>query len=71
MSASDPDQRTAGSLPIAPDAAAAPLQDVGADGRAAVEDHPEGTPTEEQDPQRRQNPHKKYRPADRSLVVAR
>ena len=39
--------------------------------QAAAEDRPEGTPIETQDPQRRQDPHKKHRPADHSLVVAR
>ena len=39
--------------------------------QAAAEDRPEGTPTEDQDPQRRQEPHKKHRPADHTLVVAR
>ena len=39
--------------------------------QAAAEDRPEGTPTEKQDPQRRQDPHKNYQPADRMLVVAR
>ena len=39
--------------------------------QAAAEDRPEGTPIEKQDPQRRQDPHKKHRPADHSLVVAR
>ena len=38
--------------------------------QAAAEDRPEGTPTEK-DPQRRQDPHKKHRPADHTLVVAR
>ena len=33
--------------------------------QAAAEDRPEGTPTEKQDPQRRQHPHKNYQPADR------
>ena len=39
--------------------------------QAAAEDRPEGTPAEKQDPQRRQDPHKKHRPADHTLVVAR
>ena len=39
--------------------------------QAVAEDLPEGTPTEKQDPQRRQDPHKNYHPADRMLVVAR
>ena len=38
--------------------------------QAVAEDRPEGTPTE-MDPQRRQHPHKKHRPADHTLVVAR
>ena len=39
--------------------------------QAVAEDRPEGTPAEKQDPQRRQDPHKNCRPADRTLVVAR
>ena len=39
--------------------------------QAVAEDRPEGTPTEKQDPQRRQHPHKNYPPADRLLVDVR
>ena len=39
--------------------------------QAVAEDRPEGTPTEEQDPQRRQHPHKNFQPADRSSVDVR
>ena len=42
MSALDSDQRTAGSLPIAPEAAAAPLQDAGADDLAGSSGGPPG-----------------------------
>ena len=35
--------------------------------QAAAEDRPEGTPTETQNPQRRQDPHKNFQPADRLL----
>ena len=38
--------------------------------QAAAEDRPEGTPTEK-DPQRRQDPHRNYPPADRLPVDAR
>ena len=38
--------------------------------QAAAEDRPEGTPTEK-DPQRRQDPHRNYPPADRMPVDAR
>ena len=39
--------------------------------QAAAEDRPEGTPTEEQDPQRRQYPHQKLHLVDRLPVVAK
>ena len=39
--------------------------------QAAAEDRPEGTPTEMQDPQRSQYPHKSYLTADHLLVDAR
>ena len=39
--------------------------------QAVAEDRPEGTPTEIQDPQRRQHPHRNYQPADRMPVDAR
>ena len=38
--------------------------------QAVAEDRPEGTPTEK-DPQRRQDPHRNYPPADRMPVDAR
>ena len=38
--------------------------------QAAAEDRPEGLPTEK-DPQRRQDPHRNYPPADRMPVDAR
>ena len=38
--------------------------------QAAAEDRPEGTPTEK-DPQRRQDPHRNYPPADLMPVDAR
>ena len=39
--------------------------------QAVAEDRPEGTPTEEQDPQRRQHPHQKPHLVDRSTVAAK
>ena len=39
--------------------------------QAVAEDRPEGTPAEKQDPQRRQDPHKNYPPADLMPVDAR
>ena len=39
--------------------------------QAAAEGRPEGTPTEKQDPPRRQHPHKNFQPADRLLVDVR
>ena len=71
MSAVDQDQRTAGTQPALKQLRRRCKMPALILWQAVAEDRPEGTPTEKQDPQRRQHPHHKPHRVDRLTIAAR